>query len=275
MFLLKQYLGQKTKNINLFNFIFKDKMFNSFIVRLDDACPGMDYLKWEIIEKILDKYSIKPLVAVIPQDQYFASGEYDSLFWNRVKKWQNKSWEIAIHGFNHKVSEILEPENNYIFFAKKTEFSNLDFQLQCEKIKQAKEIFKKNNIESRVFVSPNHGFNNITIEALRSTSNIRIISDGISIRPYFDKSFLFIPLLDWKFKKYVIGLRTVCIHPSTMTSNEISQFENECSRFRKKIISVEDMLLQKISHKGIVELLSVKFYKVYFGIKNRIYKLVK
>ena len=40
-----------------------------YIVRLDDACETHNISKWTAIEKILDQYSIKPIVGVIPSNE--------------------------------------------------------------------------------------------------------------------------------------------------------------------------------------------------------------
>ena len=37
-----------------------------YLIRLDDACPYMDRVKWQRMENILDKYGVKPLVGIIP-----------------------------------------------------------------------------------------------------------------------------------------------------------------------------------------------------------------
>ena len=40
-----------------------------YLVRLDDASEYMDIEKWKIVEGILDKYQIKPLVGIIPDNK--------------------------------------------------------------------------------------------------------------------------------------------------------------------------------------------------------------
>ena len=40
-----------------------------YILRLDDASDYMDVEKWSRMEELLDKYQIKPLVGVIPDNQ--------------------------------------------------------------------------------------------------------------------------------------------------------------------------------------------------------------
>ena len=42
--------------------------FAKYIIRLDDANEYSDMSKWDRIEKILDKNDIKPLVAVIQNE---------------------------------------------------------------------------------------------------------------------------------------------------------------------------------------------------------------
>ena len=54
-----------------------------YLIRLDDACPTQDYAKWLRIEKLLDKYNIKPIVAIIPnnKDKNLQRAPLDTKFW--------------------------------------------------------------------------------------------------------------------------------------------------------------------------------------------------
>ena len=47
-----------------------DSLFHraEYIIRLDDASHFSNFKKWNKIERILDKYNIKPIVAVIPEN---------------------------------------------------------------------------------------------------------------------------------------------------------------------------------------------------------------
>ena len=78
------------------------KYTNKYLIRLDDACPTMDKMKWDRIEEILDKFNIKPLVGIIPanNDSELFINEYDSTFWNKARLWQLKGWSIALHGYD-------------------------------------------------------------------------------------------------------------------------------------------------------------------------------
>ena len=68
-------------------------MFNAkYLFRLDDASHYLDSEKWNRIEKIFDKFSIKPLVAIVPanEDKDLIKSNFDPNFWLLVKKWEKK-----------------------------------------------------------------------------------------------------------------------------------------------------------------------------------------
>jgi hypothetical protein len=44
-------------------------MSAKYILRLDDACHTMDVAKWDRIENLCDKFLIRPIIIVIPNNQ--------------------------------------------------------------------------------------------------------------------------------------------------------------------------------------------------------------
>ena len=62
-------------------------MRNKYLIRLDDACPTMDSQKWSRMEKILDKYGIKPMAGIIPhnEDPDQLIDDPDIAFWDKMK----------------------------------------------------------------------------------------------------------------------------------------------------------------------------------------------
>ena len=79
-------------------------------MRLDDASEYMDVEKWQRMEDLLDKYHIKPIVGVIPNNQDpDMVGVYpkDEQFWEKVQRWKEKGWTIALHGYTHRANEYL------------------------------------------------------------------------------------------------------------------------------------------------------------------------
>ena len=105
---------------------------SKYIIRLDDACEKMDVEKWDRMEKLLDKYKVKPLVGVIPhcEDPMMDKYEFDAEFWKKVEIWKNKGWTIAMHGYNHVYGTPcggMNPVN------KRSEFAGLSYEEQAEK----------------------------------------------------------------------------------------------------------------------------------------------
>ena len=130
---------------------------SKYLLRLDDACETMSREKWNRVEKLLDKYKIKPLVGVIPfnQDTNLKIDSFDYEFWKKVKDWEKKEWEIGLHGYNHvyiSKSGGINPINQ------RSEFAGVDYIQQFEKIKQGYKIFQKRNIKPKVFFAPSHTF---------------------------------------------------------------------------------------------------------------------
>ena len=76
---------------------------NMYLLRLDDASRYMNKSNWEKMEQLLDRYSIKPIIGIIPDNQdkeLLKYGEVEG-FWELAKNWQDKGWIIALHGCTH------------------------------------------------------------------------------------------------------------------------------------------------------------------------------
>jgi len=198
-----------------------------YLIRLDDACDTLDIRKWNAIESILDEYNIKPIVAVIPKNEdislHYSKKNED--FWRVVKNWQSKGWHIAIHGYKH-VYHHIERERLIFPFYDRSEFAGLDLHTQCELMQKARAEFEKNDIYPALWVAPSHCFDDVTLEAIRRTTDIRVISDGIALSPYTDYGFSFIPQQLWWPKRKFFGTWTICLHPDTMSPTEIDAFES-------------------------------------------------
>ena len=74
-----------------------------------------------------------------------------------------------------------------------------------------------------------HTFDLNTLSAIKENSDIEIISDGISLNPYFYKNLLFIPQQLWYPKRLPFGLWTICIHPNDMEEEQIHELDKKLS----------------------------------------------
>ncbi len=230
---------------------------SKYIMRLDDAATRMDIEKWKQVELLLDKYSIKPLVGVIPmcKDPMMDCYEEDENFWLKVKKWEKKGWIIALHGYDHVYcteEEGINPIN------KRSEFAGLSLNQQKQKIKKGVEILRKHDIEPRVFFAPSHTFDENTIAALKDESDIRIISDTIANKPYCISGVTFVPQQSGRVRKLPFDTVTFCYHPNMMENNDFKFLEDFLKNNRNKFISFPLEVTKR--KKSIIDIILERIY---------------
>ncbi len=198
----------------------------TYFIRLDDACPKRDIRKWDQMEILLDKYHIKPLVGVIPncQDSQMKHYAEDMEFWSqRVPSWQAKGWILALHGFEHcyfTKEGGLNPVN------KRSEFAGLPYAEQARKIRHGYALLKQYGINPQIFFAPAHTFDDNTLRALQSETDIRFISDTPTNDVYVRNGFTFIPQQAGAVRSLPFKVVTFCYHPNTMQSADFDKLEN-------------------------------------------------
>lgn len=193
-------------------------------IRLDDACERMNIENWNRIEILFDKYNIKPLVGIIPhcEDSFMNEYEEDKLFWNKVGKWVEKGWSIALHGFNHV---FVTKEGGLNPVNKRSEFAGVPLLEQKKKIKDGVNIFRSHGFEPKIFFAPAHTFDMNTLIALREESEIRIISDTIANKTYSRWGFTFVPQQSGRVRSLPFNTITFCYHPNTMKNDDFFTLE--------------------------------------------------
>ena len=107
-------------------------MSSRFIIRFDDFCPTMNWMIWEQIESILEKYKVRPIVAIVPdnQDNHLRITEANSDFWNRVRNWQSQGWTIGLHGWQHCYTTL---DAGLVGIKGHSEFAGLPLAIQEKK----------------------------------------------------------------------------------------------------------------------------------------------
>lgn len=204
----------------------KDMALNKkFILRLDDACERMDVRNWSRIENLLDKYSICPLVGVIPhcEDPMMNKYPIDAFFWEKVLNWQTKGWTIALHGFSHVYNTKcggINPVNP------RSEFAGNSYDIQAEKIRNGIRILHAHGLNPKVFFAPSHTFDQNTLRALQAESDIRIISDTWAWNSYLKDGFTYVPQQSGQVRKVPFALSTFCYHPNTMKEQDFIKLEH-------------------------------------------------
>ena len=194
-----------------------------YLIRFDDICPTMNWSAWRRVEEILARFEVKPILAVIPdnQDEKLRVCGSNKAFWDEVRGWQARGWTIGLHGYQHLYrtrNEGLVGINKY------SEFSGLCYTEQRSKLRQALDIFKRERVVPDIWVAPAHSFDRTTLQVLCDLG-IRRVSDGFSLYPHLDScGMVWIPQQLWRFRKMPFGLWTVCIHVNNWTGEDIARF---------------------------------------------------
>ena len=231
------------------------------LIRFDDIAENMNWHLMSRCEKLFDELDIKPVMGVIPdnKDKDLLIYPKKENFWNVVKNWQSKGWEIAMHGYNHIYDKDTE-KKDFFKYGGKSEFFGHTLINQSNKIKKGLEIFEKNNIKIRTFFSPNHTYDINTFEALK-ISGINEVIDGYGLKPYSENDIKFIPQLFYKPFLLPFGLQTTQIHLNYWTDKDFNNFSHLINKNYKKIISYDEAL-DLISNKTFDKLVNSSIKKI-------------
>tara|TARA_A100001015_G_C14963249_1_gene701828 strand:+ start:401 stop:1129 length:729 start_codon:yes stop_codon:yes gene_type:complete len=212
------------------------------LIRFDDIAENMNWHLMEKCEKLFDKYKIKPILGVIPNNQDPELKRYpkNENFWHKIKIWQSKGWEISMHGYNH-VYKTDTNKKDYFKYGGKSEFFGVPLENQIIKIQKGLDIFKNNGVDIRCFFAPNHTYDANTFEALKKLGVYQVI-DGYGLKPYIEKGIKFIPQLFYKPILLPFGLQTTQLHLNYMDEKEFSKLQNLIEKNHKKIISYDEAL---------------------------------
>ena len=193
-----------------------------YIIRLDDASAFMNYSRWEPFYELFDKYSIRPIIAVIPfnKDPKMTKGPCDDNFWDRVREWQAKDYRIGLHGYEHLYSTH---KGGILGFRYASEFAGVPLEKQKAMLAAGSRKFEEEGIRSDIFVAPSHSFDKNTLKAIKAVTGIRYISDGCFLNPVIINGLKWIPQQLWGPRKKSKGVWTICFHPETSDSSIVTQ----------------------------------------------------
>lgn len=199
-------------------------MIAKYIFRIDDVCPTMNWKNFEELIKIFDKYKIKPIIGVVPdnKDKKLSVQEPVKNFWKEIRKMSNKGWIIAQHGYQHK---YITNNSGIIGLNNYSEFAGLDYKDQYQKILSGKNILEeKLGTKIKWWMAPAHSFDKNTCRVLKELK-FEYITDGIALYPFKKDGLIWIPQQLWKPVKNLFGLWTICIHPNVITSKYICSLD--------------------------------------------------
>tara|TARA_B100001029_G_C14994441_1_gene414089 strand:- start:91 stop:861 length:771 start_codon:yes stop_codon:yes gene_type:complete len=225
------------------------KLSPKLLLRFDDISENMNWKFMDKCELLFDKYNIRPLIGVIPnnQDSQLKSWPSKENFWDKVRSWQKKGWEISMHGYNH-IYRSNTHGKDYFGYGGKSEFYGESYDHQCKKIKLGLKKFSDEKIKIRSFFAPNHTYDLNTFKSL-DEHKIKYVIDGYGLYPYKKFNLVFIPQLFYNLKILPLGYQSTQIHLNTWSEKDLIQFENFTKRNQKKIICFDDLLNMPLNDK--------------------------
>lgn len=206
-----------------------------YIFRIDDVVPWMNWTNFEKIEKIFDKYWIKPIIWVVPNNEDYSiwNNNYNKSFWTKINCLYSKWWIVAQHWYSHKYVNT----NWWILNINKYwEFAWLPYDEQFKKIEEWKRILESNLwIEIKWRMAPAHSFDINTCKVLKNLW-FEYITDWIAIYPFIKYWLKRLPQQLWHPSKKYFWTRTICLHTNKYNSDFIKQINNFCKDNHDKIL---------------------------------------
>ena len=182
--------------------------------------------KWHKITYRLKELKVPALIAVVPdcKDERLAKREpiSDTEFWTEVGFL--KTFNIGIHGLHHENFGMMTQQQQEIW------------------LKDSIKMFFKNMIFTNIFVPPNHSLNKFTVNAMKNMG-LEYLSEGVGLYPWLDddSEIVIVPQVLWTPRKVRFGVITFCMHPDTMTDDQIDDLFMFIDENKKDIISILDV----------------------------------
>ena len=214
-----------------------------FLIRLDDIAENMNWDMMEHAANLFDKFGVKPVLGVIPNNKDLELLSYPKKninFWEQVRTWKNRGWEIAMHGNNHVYDKFCS-KSDYLGLGGNSEFCNHTYENQLEKIKCGLDKFNNENINIKTFFAPNHTFDKNTLLALKKCGITEIV-DGYGLMPYEENGIKFIPQLFYKMIAFPFGIQSFQIHLNYFKQDDFDNLKKFVELNSKKIITYDQAI---------------------------------
>lgn len=215
-------------------------------VRMDDITPDMNRENFFRMKELLEKYQVKPLLGIVPQnmDEHLKEYEKNPMreeeFWLMMQELSNQGYILSMHGYQHiyttKKGGVF-PLNHF------SEFAGLPYNKQYEMLKKGKEILLSHGINPKIFMAPGHSFDKNTLRALKALS-FEGLTDGFGKEPYVRMGLCFYPI-SFLLKKTMSGgegYSTLTLHTDTMKDSDFHRIEEYFQRPENTWISYSDYL---------------------------------
>ncbi|MBM3968551.1 MAG: DUF2334 domain-containing protein [Planctomycetes bacterium] len=210
-----------------------------YLIRLDDIAPHMDWPRFERLSQVFDKFSLRPLLGVIPDNQDPQLREFPKFvgdFWEKVRSLQARGWEICQHGFQHVYATH---DCGLMGVNGLSEFAGLPFEVQLDKLMCGQRILREHGLNCETFMAPSHSFDRLTLRALRELG-FTTVTDGFAPWPSIEHGLIFLP--QWLANPRVLplGVQTFCLHVNEMTEGQIRHVEQFVADHHREFLTCDE-----------------------------------
>lgn len=214
-------------------------MKNYSAFRLDDITPDMKWDNFLKAKAIFDKYNIKPLIGVVPdnRDATLHFEESNTEFWNYVAELQKQGWAVAQHGYQHVYEN---EEKGLLKINPFSEFAGIDYDKQFTKISNGKKILEDNGVSTDIFMAPGHTYDKNTLLALKECG-FKYVTDGYASVPYVWNDICFYPSRNGSCD-ILAGCNTICFHTNVMKNSDFIELEQFIKNHRTDIVDYKEMI---------------------------------
>lgn len=201
----------------------------TYIYRMDDINPKMDWGQfWKFIN-LFKTYNVKPLLGVAPnnKDKDLMVDEENKDFWEIIRNLKEEGIiDIAQHGYQHRLfcSHANDSFGLKISSANLTEFAGLPYKEQYKRIKKGQMIMRENGIYTDIWMAPCHSFDLVTLRVLKDLG-FHFITDGMAAYPFLINDMVFVPQQLWQPRWFPFGIFTICIHANNSDENAFEKIK--------------------------------------------------
>ena len=233
------------------------------ILRLDDITESSDWSYLSQVEKVLDKYNIKPLIGVVPingDKKIIANNNHISrnMFFSKVKKMQEKGYTIAMHGVYHSLKNT--SEKSIVDINSYGELTDLCYQDKYSQLNLGLKTLNDRKITTNVYMPPAHWIDKDTIDILKK-NGFKYVTDGLFAYPRKIDEMWFIPQQMWRVRRVKIpGIFTICLHINNETQASINNLIDFLEENHNDFVDFYSLKVEKYEN------IFCKFYNFVTGV---------
>ncbi len=217
-------------------------MIAQYLLRFDDLCPTMDKQRWDRFAHLMQRFSLRPILAVVPDnlDPELVVAPPNPGFWEEMRQWQQAGAAIGLHGYQHLCRAN---GGGLVPLHRQTEFAGARPGDQRTWIATGMATLRSHGLEPSIWVAPRHGFDASTLAALRQ-AGVQTISDGLAIQPFQSRGFLWIPQQLWEPQQRDRGLWTICLHANSASDATYAALERFLTLHAHQFTSIDRVLAE-------------------------------